>query len=152
MKNYIRDFVSKYDYPDEAVKVIEEAYRNLSEKENFNSLLNNYYNDESINVDGEKGPLYSLSSDAGVNFFTAKLVFYICLSRELKQKYAEKGFGEDFWFENMADLKVKMMECFDTCIFMEHYRVKQVYAGEGWDENCQEIRYRKIWEREDEDA
>ena len=47
---------------------------------------------------------------------------------------------------------MKMMECFDTCIFMEHYRVKQVYTGEGWDENCQEIRYRKIWEREDDDA
>lgn len=46
---------------------------------------------------------------------------------------------------------MKMMECFDTCIFMEHYRVEQVYAGEGWDESCQEIRYRKIWERKDED-
>ena len=114
MKNYINDFVLKYDYPREAVKAIEEAYTILSENENFNSLLNNYYSDESINVDGEKGPLYGLCSDADVNFFTAKLVFYICLSRSLRQKYLEKGFGEDFWFENMADLKVKMMECFDV--------------------------------------
>ena len=44
---------------------------------------------------------------------------------------------------------MKMMECFDTCIFMEHYKVSQVYGGEGWDEKCEELRYRKIWEREE---
>ncbi|MBQ7918956.1 MAG: CpaF family protein [Lachnospiraceae bacterium] len=46
---------------------------------------------------------------------------------------------------------MKMMECFDTCIFMENYMVSQVYAGEGWDEKCGELRYRRIWERGGED-
>jgi len=114
MKSYIKDFVLKYNYPQEAVKTIEDAYEILSENEKFNGLLSNYYNDETINVDGEKGPLCSLCSDLGVSFYTAKLVFYICLSKSLRLKYSEKGFGEDFWFENMADLKVKMMECFDV--------------------------------------
>lgn len=43
---------------------------------------------------------------------------------------------------------LKMMECFDTCVFMEHYRVAQVYAGEGWDEQSGELKYSKIWEDE----
>jgi len=43
------------------------------------------------------------------------------------------------------DELMKMMECFDTCIFMEGYKVKQVYAGKGWDGKKGEIAYERIY-------
>lgn len=42
---------------------------------------------------------------------------------------------------------MKMMDCFETVIFMKHYRVEQVYEVTGWDEARREVGYRMIYER-----
>lgn len=39
---------------------------------------------------------------------------------------------------------MKMMDCFRTLIFMEHYQVKQIYEGRGWDEAKQDLIYERI--------
>lgn len=39
---------------------------------------------------------------------------------------------------------MKMMDCFQTLIFMENYQVKQIYAGCGWDEQKQDLMYERI--------
>lgn len=39
---------------------------------------------------------------------------------------------------------MKMMDCFQTLIFMEHYKVKQIFACEGWDEERKELQYDRI--------
>ena len=43
------------------------------------------------------------------------------------------------------DELMKMMECFDTCIFMEAYRVKQVFVAKGWDRKKGDIVYEQIF-------
>ena len=40
---------------------------------------------------------------------------------------------------------MKMMDCFQTLVFMEHYRVKQIYEARGWDESRQDLVYERIW-------
>jgi len=47
------------------------------------------------------------------------------------------------------DELMKMMDCFRTLIFMEHYRVKEVFECGGWDEERKSLSYRKIFWRED---
>ena len=42
------------------------------------------------------------------------------------------------------DELMKMMDCFKTLIFMEHYKVKQVYAGAGWNEERHELEYERL--------
>ncbi len=42
---------------------------------------------------------------------------------------------------------LKMMECFQTLIFMEHYRVKQIFACYGWDETRHGLRMQKLYEK-----
>ena len=39
---------------------------------------------------------------------------------------------------------MKMMDCFQTLVFMENYQVKQIYAGCGWDEQKQDLMYERI--------
>lgn len=39
---------------------------------------------------------------------------------------------------------MKMMDCFQTLIFMEHYRVRQIYAAKGWNEEKQDLVYERI--------
>jgi pilus assembly protein CpaF len=39
---------------------------------------------------------------------------------------------------------MKMMDCFSTLIFMEHYRVSQIYISRGWSEEKQDLMYERI--------
>jgi pilus assembly protein CpaF len=44
---------------------------------------------------------------------------------------------------------MKMMDCFRTLIFMEHYHVKEVFACEGWEEAKKNLSYQKIYGRDE---
>jgi len=43
---------------------------------------------------------------------------------------------------------MKMMDCFKTLIFMEHYRVKEIYECSGWEEGQKNLTYHKIYGRD----
>ncbi len=42
------------------------------------------------------------------------------------------------------DELMKMMDCFQTLVFMEHYQVKHIYEGRGWNEEKREIQYERV--------
>lgn len=44
------------------------------------------------------------------------------------------------------DELMKMMECFTTLVFMEKYRVKQVFANRGWNPETKEMTYERLYE------
>lgn len=48
------------------------------------------------------------------------------------------------------DELMKFMECFQTLVFMKHYKVAEVYACNGWDGERKSLRYEKIYERNTE--
>lgn len=39
---------------------------------------------------------------------------------------------------------MKMLDCFKTLIFMEHYKVRQIYACQGWNEETKNLKYERI--------
>ena len=41
---------------------------------------------------------------------------------------------------------MKMMECFTTLVFMEKYRVKQVFVNRGWNLETKEMKYERLYE------
>ncbi len=40
---------------------------------------------------------------------------------------------------------MKMMECFQTIVFMERFKVKQVYSNKGWNEEKESMEYERIY-------
>lgn len=42
------------------------------------------------------------------------------------------------------DELMKMMDCFQTMIFMEHYKVKEVFACKGWDNESKSLIYERL--------
>lgn len=40
---------------------------------------------------------------------------------------------------------MKMMDCFQTLVFMEHYKVKEIFACHGWNRDREELEYEKIF-------
>ncbi len=43
------------------------------------------------------------------------------------------------------DELMRMMDCFQTLIFMEHYKVKEIFGCKGWDEGRRELSYERIY-------
>lgn len=46
---------------------------------------------------------------------------------------------------------MRMMDCFKTLIFMEHYRVKEIYACTGWNEERKELEYEPLYRLTEEE-
>lgn len=44
---------------------------------------------------------------------------------------------------------MKMMDCFQTLVFMEHYRVKEIFECGGWNEDTKDLKYKKIFGRDE---
>lgn len=42
------------------------------------------------------------------------------------------------------DELMRMMDCFQTIVFMEHYRVRQIYSCKGWDEERKSLIYESL--------
>lgn len=42
------------------------------------------------------------------------------------------------------DELMRMMDCFQTVVFMEHFKVRQVYACKGWNENSKSLQYESL--------
>ena len=42
------------------------------------------------------------------------------------------------------DELMRMMDCFHTLVFMERYRVKQIFACKGWDEELKKLKFERI--------
>lgn len=42
------------------------------------------------------------------------------------------------------DELMRMMDCFQTLVFIEHYRVREIYECRGWNEEKRQLIYRKI--------
>lgn len=43
------------------------------------------------------------------------------------------------------DELMKMMDCFKTLVFMEHYKVKEIFECKGWNEKRRELTYERIY-------
>lgn len=43
------------------------------------------------------------------------------------------------------DELMRMMDCFQTLVFMENYRVRQIYEGKGWSEERRDLRFERIF-------
>ena len=42
------------------------------------------------------------------------------------------------------DELMRMLDCFKTFVFMDHYKVKQIYACKGWNEERKNLEYQKL--------
>lgn len=47
---------------------------------------------------------------------------------------------------------MRMMDCFQTLVFMEHYKVKEIYECKGWSEERKNLLYEKIFEEKENEG
>lgn len=72
-----------------------------------------YENDITCDFDEVLALFEELEENSLIHEYTVNLVFYICLTKNLKQRYKKAGIGQEIWFDTVAELKYKMIECKD---------------------------------------
>ncbi len=108
--NYLNSFFEKFDYPDEAREAFIDAYNKIEEPEFFKQIK--LYEEGNIDYTKALGVMNDVAEKSGVHQFTVKLLFFILLSEHLEKLYKIKGLSDEIYYNNMCDLKYKLLECY----------------------------------------
>lgn len=115
MKQYITEFVSEHDYPEQAITTILSAYDDITKNKVAQALFDANRLQFNANVfqngDAVLVLLDKVAEIIPAHKYTVYILFYICLSRDTKARYIEKNIPLNIFFDTMEDLKWKLFEC-----------------------------------------
>ncbi len=115
MKSHLMYIFNRYDYPSDAAKKLVDAYDILEKNSEFIALVEKFYIKDATPARAEVEKIMDkISADSGVHPYTAKFLYYLCLSKELPQKYKEAGIPEEYMWEMLEDFRYKLTECLDV--------------------------------------
>lgn len=114
---FIQDFMKHYDYPSEAVELFTEVLNMLDTDKWFGSKFDELideFNCHRNNLDQKLlNKLTVLGTIRGYKYYTVHFVFLLCLTETLKSRYELIGIDEKIYYDTMADLRYKLMECIE---------------------------------------
>ena len=115
MRSYICTFLEEYNYDESSSDCLIATYDRIVENADacilLKQILKAYDDDyrcEARIIFDNAGKIARITE---LNEFTVELLVFICLSKRLKEVYAEKGICLEYYKKSMADLKYKMDEC-----------------------------------------
>ncbi len=115
MREYLTWFFKEFEYcPDDAAFLLA-AYDDLMQNAESRALLERavatYEADINCDYTALTADVKKASRIADVHNHTADLLLFICLSRHLRDLYAQKGIDQAIWHDSMLDLRYKLEEC-----------------------------------------
>lgn len=106
------------DLPAEAASAVCETLRLLRADgknfEAFTTLVESYERDALPADLSFYTALDGIAKDSGVNYYTLQLLFLTALTPHLKEIYAERSIGEEYYVGACRDLKWKAVECLNV--------------------------------------
>lgn len=116
MIDYFIEFFEKYDYPKEAINDLLSAYQALLSDQDaysvFESIVKQYEVDDTFIIKDSYPQLEEVASKTNLSPYTIYLLFFLSLSKIMKEKYIAKNYPMEIFYKSMADLKYKMLECY----------------------------------------
>ncbi|ABX42776.1 acyltransferase domain-containing protein [Lachnoclostridium phytofermentans] len=124
MIDYFIDFFEKYDYPKQAIKDLLSSYQTLLSNQDaysiFEAIVKQYELDDRFIIKNCYPQLEEVASKTNLSPYTIYLLFFLSLSKITKEKYIAKNYSIEIFYESMADLKYKMLEC---------YKINNIYGN-----------------------
>lgn len=114
MKKHLQKFFLSYDYPQTAVKGLLDAYDKLAESPEFISLVERFYTDDRPDPKSVETVMDEVASATGVHPYTAKFLYYACLTRDLPDVYNQNGISHVIMRDSLEDLRYKVLECMEV--------------------------------------
>jgi len=114
---FIQNFMARYEYPEEAVKLFTEVLNKLDSNKffgkRFDKLLDKFAFHQSRIEPKILTPLCVLGFFMGYKYYTMYFVFLLSLTEDLKKQYTLFGIDEKIYWDTMNDLKCKLLECME---------------------------------------
>ena len=114
---FIQDFMSRYEYPEEAVKLFTEVFDRLDNEKffgkRFDKLVDKFAFHHSRIEPKILNHLCILAFLMGYKYYTLYFAFVLCLTEDLKRQYMLFGIDEKYYWGTMNDLKCKLLECME---------------------------------------
>lgn len=114
MKDFLMEFMADFDYPQEAQQVLLEAYdtvcANGDSAQAFAQLLKIYQGDMNCDYRYLIDSMQEISKNVGIHNYTGQLLLFICLAKQLKVYYCQKGVDLAVWKTSVLDLRCKLFE------------------------------------------
>lgn len=115
MNDYFIDFFKQYDYPKQAIDDLLSSYQTLLSNQDaysiFESFVKQYEVDDTFVIKNCYPQLEEIASIVKISPYTIYLLFFLSLSKITKEKYIAKKYSIDIFYDSMADLKYKLLEC-----------------------------------------
>ena len=125
MKNYLENFFKRYEYPEDSINKLLEAWCILEKNEDFMAIFDLFYKVDDLEFTDITRNLHKISDDLGVSRHTTGFLYYVALTRYLPELYKKKGIDESVMWDSLWDFKYKHDEC------MELHGVPGFFAN-GW--------------------
>ncbi len=118
MREYLKGFMEKYSYPEEAEVFLLGAFDRIvadgGRQDALAGILQRYEADMRQEHRPFLDEMAAIAEKAGVHKYTSHLLLQILMSRHLLECYRGAGIDEQIWHTTMNDLKWKMLECRDV--------------------------------------
>lgn len=146
---FLQNFMTKCQYPDEAKKLFTEVLDKLDNNKffgkQFDKLVDKFAFHHSKIEPKVLNPLCVMGFLMGYKYYTMYFVYLLCLTEDLKKQYELFGIDEEIYWNTMNDLRYKLIECmecrgvpgtFVASWFNEFFRLERVAYGRFQYEIC----------------
>ncbi len=115
MRKYLIEFLSRFEYGERDSKYLLSAYDKINETDAANKLFKEGIALYDAEMNCDFGEILKLADKAAqiseIYEYTSELLIFICMSKRLEERYAERGISENIFYNSMLDLKYKLWEC-----------------------------------------
>lgn len=113
MWNHFDLFLQKASLPADAEEILTQAAQKVREQHSatWEDLIDEFYARDFPIVEFEEKFLWPLANSDGIHPYTMSLLFLVCASAKLREKYTEAGYSDELYWNTILDLKTKALEC-----------------------------------------
>ena len=115
MRAYLLEICKELEFPQEAADEMCAAWQKIDgcveAAENFNHYIAEYEKDCHLDWKELLAQTDRAAEAAGVHKYTAELLIFLCLTKQLKVYYEAAEIDEKIWHDSCMDLHWKLMEC-----------------------------------------
>lgn len=115
MKDYLFASCAESGFPAEASAALLAAYTTIIDnpqaREIFQRYIDRYNSDTLEDYKEALEQMATVAELTRISVYTVNLLFFLCLSRHMRELYRRRGFAEAYFHGVMVDLKCKLLEC-----------------------------------------
>lgn len=114
MRKHLQKFFLAYDYPRSAAEELLLGFDKLFESAEFRALVDRFYTEDRPDPKTVETVMDGIAEATGVHPYTAKFLYYACLTRDLPELYNKDGISQVIMHDSLEDLRYKVLECLDV--------------------------------------